>query len=168
SSRASRSRGRSTSRETSRSLSWPPPRATRSRACSARTSGSCSALEMPGAFTGYYLDGRSATRREASIRLAASGLESAFGDGTRLWWPLKEVRQTQSAYAGKQIRLERGAPFPEILLLDDSTFLAALHATAPEFGRRFHNPGWRRSRVLLTVGAALASIAVGAVLYAWG
>jgi len=123
---------------------------------------------MPGAFTGYYLDGRSATRREASIRLSASGLEISFGDGTRLWWPLREVRQTQGAYAGEQIRLERGAPFPEILLLDDSTFLAALHATAPGFGRRFHNPGWRRSRVLLTVGAALASIAVGAVLYVWG
>src|SRR5262249_50740429 len=63
--------------------------------------------KMPGAFTGYYLDGRSATRREASIRLSASGLEISFGDGTRLWWPLREVRQTQGAYAGEQIRLER-------------------------------------------------------------
>src|SRR5213594_715982 len=123
---------------------------------------------MPGAFTGYYLDGRSAARREASVRLAASGLEIALGDGTRLWWPLREVRQTQGFYAGEQTRLERGAPFPEILLIDDSAFLGALHATAPGFGRRFHNPGWRRSRVLLTVGAALASVAIGAVLYVWG
>jgi beta-barrel assembly-enhancing protease len=123
---------------------------------------------MPGAFTGFYLDGRSAARREASIRLSASGLEISLGDGTRLWWPLREVRQTQGAYAGEQIRLERGAPFSEILLIDDAAFLAALHATAPGFGRRFHNPGWRRSRVLLTVGAALASVAVGAVLYVWG
>src|SRR5262249_21776221 len=123
---------------------------------------------MPGRFRGYSPDGRSATRREASIRLSASGLEISFGDGTRLWWPLREVRQTQGAYAGEQIRLERGAPFPEILLIEDSAFLAALHATAPGFGRRFHNPGTRRSRVLLTVGAAVASVAAGAVLYVWG
>ncbi len=123
---------------------------------------------MPGAFPGYYLDGRSAQRREASVRLAASGLEIALGDGTRLWWPLREVRQTQGFYAGEQIRLERGAPFAEILLIEDSAFLGALRATAPGFGRRFHNPGLRRSRVLLTIGAALASLAAGAVLYVWG
>ena len=123
---------------------------------------------MAGAFRGYYLDGRSAARREASVRLSASGLEIAFGDGARLWWPLREVRQTQGAYAGEQIRLERGAPFAETLLIDDPAFLAALHSTAPGFGRRFHNPGWRRSRGLLTVGAALASIVIGAALYMWG
>src|SRR5437899_1914268 len=38
---------------------------------------------MPGAFTGYYLDGRSAARRPASIRLAASGLEIALENGAR-------------------------------------------------------------------------------------
>jgi len=122
---------------------------------------------MPGAFTGYYLDGRSAVRRQASVRLAASGLEIALADGTRLWWPLRDVRQTQGFYSGEQIRLERGAPFPEILLIDDIAFLGALRATAPGFGRRFHNPGWRRSRVLFTIGAAVASVAVGAVLYVW-
>jgi len=123
---------------------------------------------MPAAFTGYYLDGRSAARHEASIRLAASGLEIALGDGTRLWWSLREVRQTQGSYAGEQIRLERGAPFPEILLIDDSAFLGALHAVAPGIGHRFHDPGRRRSRLLLTIGAALASVAAGAILYVWG
>ena len=123
---------------------------------------------MPGVFTGHYLDGRSAARRQASVRLAASGLEIALADGTRLWWPFRDVRQTQGFYAGEQIRLERGSPFPEILLVDDTAFLAALHTTAPGFGRKFHNPGRRRSRVLFTIGAALTSIAAGAVLYVWG
>ena len=123
---------------------------------------------MAAAFTGYYLDGRSAARREATIRLAASGLEIALGDGTRLWWSLREVRQTQGSYAGEQIRLERCAPFPEILLIDDSAFLGALHAVAPGIGHRFHDPGRRRSRLLLTIGAALASVAAGAILYVWG
>jgi Zn-dependent protease with chaperone function len=123
---------------------------------------------MPGVFTGHYLDGRSAARRQASVRLAASGLEIALADGTRLWWPFRDVRQTQGFYTGEQIRLERGSPFPEILLVDDTAFLTALHTTAPGFGRKFHNPGRRRSRVLFTIGAALTSIAAGAVLYVWG
>jgi hypothetical protein len=109
---------------------------------------------MPGAFSGFYLDGRSAMRQPVSIRLAASGLEITTEGQTRLWWPFREVRQTQGFYAGEQIRLERGAPFPEMLLVDDIGFLAALRRTAPGFGRRFHNPRRRRVRVLLTVGAA--------------
>jgi predicted Zn-dependent protease len=123
---------------------------------------------MPGTFAGYYFDGRSASRRSSSIRLASSGLEITLEDATRLWWPLRDVRQTQGFYRGEQIRLERGAPFPEILLVDDPAFLPALHATAPGFGRRFHDPRRRRTRVLLTIGAAVTAVAVGAVLYMWG
>jgi Zn-dependent protease with chaperone function len=123
---------------------------------------------MPGAFAGYYFDGRSAERRRASVRLATSGLEIALEHGARLWWAFRDVRQTQGFYPGEQIRLERGSTFPEILLVDDTAFLATLHATAPGFGRRFHDPRRRRSRVLLTIGAAVASVSVGAVLYVWG
>lgn len=123
---------------------------------------------MPGPFTGAYLDGRSAARRPASIRLTATGLEITLEDGARLWWPLREVRQTQGFYAGEQIRLERGAPLPELLLVDDSAFLAALHATAPALGRRFHHPRRRRARVLFTIGAAVTAVVTGAVLYVWG
>ena len=123
---------------------------------------------MAGAFRGNYLDGRSAARRPASIRMAQTGLEVSLDDGARLWWPLREIRQTQGSYAGEQVRLERGQPFPEILLVDDPGFLTALHQTAPTFGRRFHDPRRRRRRILLTIGAALASIGAGAVLYMWG
>jgi predicted Zn-dependent protease len=123
---------------------------------------------MPGAFRANYLDGRSAARRPASIRMSQTGLEVSLEDGARLWWPLREVRQTQGSYAGEQIRLERGNPFPEVLLIDDPAFLAALHDTAPTFGRRFHDPRKRRRRILLTIGAALVSIGAGAALYMWG
>src|SRR5438093_1433301 len=72
---------------------------------------------MPGAFTGYYFDGRSAARRPASIRLAASGLEIALADGARLWWPFREVSQTQGFYRGAQI-----SPYTfRVTVVDDGT-----------------------------------------------
>src|SRR2546425_5597873 len=101
---------------------------------------------MPGAFAGHYLDGRSAARQPATIRLTATGLDIALESGATLWWPFAEVRQTQGFYAGQQIRLERGAPLAAVLLVDDFGFLAALHTAAPVLTRRFHDPRRRRAR----------------------
>ena len=123
---------------------------------------------MPGAFAGHYLDGRSAARQPATIRLTATGLDIALESGATLWWPFAEVRQTQGFYAGQQIRLERGAPLAAVLLVDDVGFLAALHTAAPVLTRRFHDPRRRRARVQLTVLAALAVVGVAAALYVWG
>src|SRR2546428_8178687 len=123
---------------------------------------------MRAAFDGHYLDGRSAARRSATIRLTATGLDIALESGATLWWPFAEVRQTQGFYAGQQIRLERGAPLPAVLLVDDVGFLAALHAAAPVLTRRFHDPRRRRARAQLTVLAALAVVGVAAALYVWG
>src|SRR2546422_7859462 len=123
---------------------------------------------MSSAFTGHYLDGRSAARRQASIRLTPTGLEITLEGGASLWWPLREVRQTQGFYAGEQIRLERAGPLPETLLVDDPGFLGSLHAAAPALGRRFHDPRRRRARVLFTIVAAVTAVAAGTVLYVWG
>src|SRR3989441_3619658 len=123
---------------------------------------------MSGAFTGHSLDGRSAARRQASIRLTPTGLEITLEGGASLWWPLREVRQTQGFYAGEQIRLERGGPLPETLLVDDPGFLGSLHAAAPALGRRFHDPRRRRARVLFTIVAAVTAVAAVTVLYVWG
>src|SRR2546429_3513111 len=94
---------------------------------------------MPAAFAGHYLDGRSAARQPATIRLTATGLDIALESGAALWWPFAEVRQTQGFYAGQQIRLERGAPLAAMLLVDDVGFLAALHTAAPVVTRRFQD-----------------------------
>src|SRR2546422_8839097 len=123
---------------------------------------------MPGAFDGHYLDGRSAARQPGATRLTATGLDIALGSGATLWWPFAEVRQTQGFYAGQQTRLERGAPLPAVLLVDDVGFLAALHAAAPVLTRRFHDPRRRRGRAQLTVLAALAGVGGAAALYGWG
>src|SRR2546426_12814552 len=123
---------------------------------------------MPGAFAGHYLDGRSAARQPATIRLTATGLDVALETGATLWWPFAEVRQTQGFYAGQQIRLERGAPLPAVLLVDDVGFLAALHAAAPVLTRRFHDPRRRRARAQLTVPAALAAVRGAAPVFVLG
>ncbi len=66
---------------------------------------------------GYYLDGKTAARHRATIRLMQSGLEVTTDSGTTLWWPYEEIRQTQGFYAGEQVRLERGGETPEVLLV---------------------------------------------------
>jgi beta-barrel assembly-enhancing protease len=114
-----------------------------------------------------YLDGRTAARRRATIRLMKSGLEVTLDDGRTLWWPYADLRQTQGRYAGEQVRLERGGPLTEVLLVPDAAFLESLHALAPELTGHFHDPGTRRFRVQLTVLAALAAIGVATVLYLW-
>src|SRR2546425_2220299 len=123
---------------------------------------------MPGAFAGHYLDGRSAARQPATIRLTATGLDIALESGATFWWPFAEVRQTQGFYAGQQIRLERGAPLPAVLLVDDVGFLAALHAAAPVLTHRFHDPRRRRARAQLTVLAPPPAVGVAAPPYLWG
>ena len=117
---------------------------------------------------GFYLDGRAATRRRAAIRLMRGGMEVAVADGPTAWWPYSEVRQTQGFYAGEQVRLERGGDVPETLLVTDAEFLRGLHAAAPELAGHFHDPARRRTRVRLTLLAALGMIGLITVLYLWG
>jgi Zn-dependent protease with chaperone function len=124
---------------------------------------------VPADWQGQYLDGVSAVRRPVTVRIARTGLELTRPDGgdTR-FWPFTEIRQTQGTYAGEVVRLERGADLTEALLVDDVAFLRALHATAPEAARRFHDPALRRRRVYLTAGAGAGVIALGVLLYLWG
>lgn len=122
---------------------------------------------MSTVFIAHYLDGRTPARRRASVRVDATGLEITVEGGPTLRWPLGQIRQTQGLYAGEQIRLERGGPMPEILVVQDRALLAALgSAGAP--ARRLHAPHRRGLRVLLTALAAVAVVAVGGALYVWG
>jgi predicted Zn-dependent protease len=119
-------------------------------------------------WTGDYLDGQTAIRRTAAVRLLRNGLEIATGTGGTAWWPYEEVRQTQGFYQGQEVRLERGGQLPEVLLIRDAEFLSALHRVAPETAGRFHGPGSRRRRITLTALAALAAAGVTTALYLWG
>jgi predicted Zn-dependent protease len=117
---------------------------------------------------GYYLDGKTATRQRAAVRLLRTRLEISPANGPTVWWPYGEIRQTQGFYAGQEIRLERGGELPEAVLLRDPAFLTSLHRVAPETAGRFHDPSRRRMRVSLTALAALAAVCAAAALYVWG
>jgi predicted Zn-dependent protease len=111
-----------------------------------------------------YLDGRSAARRKATIRIGRTALEITLDDtGARMLWPYGEIRQTQGHYAGEHVRLERGGELPETLLVADARFLSAVRATAPD--SRFHDPRRRRARLGLTLVAGLAAIGIALGLY---
>jgi predicted Zn-dependent protease len=117
---------------------------------------------------GYYLDGKTALRHRVAIRLLRTRLEIATENGGTAYWTYGEIRQTQGSYDGQEIRLERGGPIPEVLLIQDPAFLASLHRLAPETAGRFHDPRRRTMRVALTVLAALAVLGITAMLYLWG
>jgi predicted Zn-dependent protease len=117
---------------------------------------------------GVYLDGRTAVRHPATIRLMREGLELTPAGGAPRLWPYAELRQTQGFYAGEEVRLERGGDLPETLLIPDVAFLADLHEVAPHVGRRFHDPGRRASRLRWTIVAGAGVIAAAAAIYLWG
>lgn len=117
---------------------------------------------------GYYLDGQTAVRHRAAVRLLRTRLEITTESGLTAWWPYGAIRQTQGFYTGQEVRLERGGQLPEVLLIRDPAFLTNLHRAAPETARRFHDPRRRAMRARLTALAALAVIGLMAALYLWG
>lgn len=119
-------------------------------------------------WTGSYLDGRTAARHPATIRLMREGLEVSTEVGGTRFWPYRELRQTQGAYAGEEVRLERGGELPETLLVPDPAFLQSLHEAAPHVGFRFHDPRRRSARLWWTVVAAGGVLAATVAIYLWG
>jgi predicted Zn-dependent protease len=111
-----------------------------------------------------YLDGRSAARQAATVRIGRTALDITLtASGARMLWRYEELRQTQGVYAGEHVRLERGGPLSEALLVADVAFLAAVRAAAPE--TRFHDPARRRFRVALTLGALAGAVALALGIY---
>ena len=123
---------------------------------------------MASHWQGYYLDGRSATRHPVSIHLTATALHIVKADGHTIRWPYGEIAQTQGAYEGEQVRLEHGAPLPQTVIVEDSSFLTALRKAAVSSGIHFHNPRQRPLRMRMTILAGMVLLAVVAGFYIWG
>jgi Zn-dependent protease with chaperone function len=116
----------------------------------------------------YYLDGQTAIRHPATVRLMREGLEVGTPGGWTRLWPYGELRQTQGFYKGEEVRLERGGDLSEALLIPGDGFLASLREAAPHFRARFHDPSRRGQRLRLTVLAAVAIVGIAGALYLWG
>ena len=117
---------------------------------------------------GSYLDGRTAARQPVTIRLMREGLEVSTEVGGTRFWPYRELRQTQGAYAGEEVRLEWGGELPETLLIPDAAFLQSLHEAAPHVGLRFHDPRRRSARLRWTIVAAGGVLGATVAIYLWG
>jgi predicted Zn-dependent protease len=117
---------------------------------------------------GYYLDGRTAARQRATVRLLPHGLEIRTASGASFWWPYAEIRQTQGFYTGQQVRLERGGEEAECLLVEDAAYLTALHRVAPQLTAHLHNPATRRRRLALAAVTVVVALGLVVTFYVWG
>ena len=119
-------------------------------------------------WTGFYLDGRVASRQRATIHLLPNGLYITTESGKTFLWTYEDLHQTQGFYAGEQVRIEHGGPIPEVLLVADAAFLFGLYQLVPRLASRVHDPSRRRTRGLLTLLAGVAAIGIVAVVFRWG
>ncbi len=117
---------------------------------------------------GHYFDGRTTARRPVTIVLTPSGIELHIADGTRAFWPYGDITQTQGSYTDEPVRLERGSPLPEAVVVEDPAFLRALQHFARENERQFAGPRRHASLVSLILLAGVASIVLIAGLILWG
>ena len=103
-----------------------------------------------------YYDGKSSARQSVTIHLQPSGLDLLWPNGTRAWWPSREIRQTQGTYANEPIRLEHTAgrleAMPETLVIEDPAFLAALTRVVreqPHVASQTMSPSRHFQRIIL-------------------
>ena len=82
-------------------------------------------------------------------------------------WPFESLRLAGRPVRGEPLRLERGAPVTETLVIADAGILGALRTASPAFGARAPSPraGLTASFALGMIGAALAAMVA---LYVWG
>lgn len=119
-------------------------------------------------WSAVYLDGRTPSRQRATLRLLLNGLYITTEQGLTLAWPYDAIRLTQGSYSGEQVRLERGAPIPEVLFIEDPAFLSSLCEVAPRVASRMHDPARRTQRLAWTALAAAAAVGMVVVLFRWG
>ncbi len=107
---------------------------------------------MHGSWKGYYLDGVTADRQPVTIALTPTEIHITRGDGAVLRWPYSEVVQSQGAYRGEQVRIERGegGDSHEALVVTDPSFLTALRHIDSSSGR-FDKPPSRLKRLYLII-----------------
>ena len=117
---------------------------------------------------GYYLDGKTAERKDVIVWVEITGLAIDLPRGGRLSWPYGEIRQNRDFSDPGQIRLEKGGAIPETIVVPREAFFIALKRVFP--GRRlpFHDFAPRSKRLVCALFAGLGTVGIIASLYLWG
>lgn len=117
---------------------------------------------------GYYMDGRTAERHRAAVRLTPMGLQITLEKKNSFFWPMEEIQQSNNFYGEEQVRLERGGDTQEVLLLPSSPFLQRMNEIFPKTGKRFRPPSFRRSWGWVVALSSAGVVGLTASLYLWG
>ena len=117
---------------------------------------------------GYYLDGKTAERKNAVVWVEITGLAIDIPGGERLSWPYAAIRQNRDSSDARQIRLEKGGPIPETLVVSREAFFSAMERVFPGSCRPFSGSPPRSKRFVHIVFAALGTVVIVASLYLWG
>jgi predicted Zn-dependent protease len=117
---------------------------------------------------GVYMDGRTAERHRAVVRLTPLGLQITLENKNTLFWPLEEIRQSKNFYGEEQVRLERGGDTPEVLLVSSSLFLKRMNEVSPKKKKRFRPAPLKGRWVWVVILSAVGVVGVTASLYLWG
>jgi predicted Zn-dependent protease len=125
-------------------------------------------MSEPSPWYGQYFNGYSPLAHRVSIEITPSGLRIQGIPNQTILWSFKEIHQTQGSYHGEEVRLERAGPHQDLLVIEDSDFLAALHGRVPGQVSHFHNPKTRRRRIWLTVAAGILALPLIGLVYAKG
>lgn len=115
-------------------------------------------------WTGFYYDGRTARREPVTITIAPGALSLQTPGGGAMLWPFEQLRQTQGAHAGEQLRLEFGTNPVESVLVEQPGLAEAIRRASPGV-----NPTLRgRQKTMRIVSLSLGTVVLGIAAYLWG
>ena len=117
---------------------------------------------------GYYLDGKTAERKDAVVWVEITGLAIDLPGEPRLLWPYGEIRKNRDYSDPGQIRLEKGKPIPETIVVPREAFFTALKRIFPGVPRPFHDSAPRSKRLAFALFGGLGTVGVIVSLYLWG
>ncbi|MET0516846.1 MAG: M48 family metallopeptidase [Nitrospiraceae bacterium] len=122
---------------------------------------------MDRSWVGDYLDGRTAARHHAIVRVGKISLELVTTTGFTRSWPYNAMTQTQGAYGGEAVRFEYGNEPVESVVIADHSVLTEIRRVASHLPVHFHHPSTRRARAKWTAVAMLVVVVATGLLYQW-
>ena len=111
----------------------------------------------------FYYDGKTADRQPVTVTIDTRGLSFQRADGASTIWPIGEVRQTQGAFSGERLRLERSSHPGEALLVMQPGLPEAIRQAFPDSQASVR--GTRSTARLIAWSMGVVVTVVG--LYIW-